>query len=102
MKFDSPHFLLLIVYALLSGCGSDSNSSTSPIEPPVRPPLVTKYLYTQTNDPEGNAVVAFQVNGDGKLTEIGSFSTNSVGDADDGDFDSQGAVRVFWGLLVDC
>ncbi len=40
---------------------------------------LTTFVYTESNDSNGNAVLAFQQNANGTLTEIGSFSTGGYG-----------------------
>ena len=37
------------------------------------------YVYTETNNPAGNAVLAFNQNSDGTLTQIGTFNTGGNG-----------------------
>ena len=57
----------------------------------------TQYLYTSTNSSissEGNHVIGFKILESGSLQEFGTFPTGGIGDADDGDFDTQGAMRV--------
>lgn len=102
-RFLSP--LVIGSVLLIAGCDSDNNSN--PVEPPTdvpepapEEPTGTQFLYTQTNDPRGNHVVAFKVDENGDLTELGEFSTGSVGDADEGDFDSQSSVRVYGNYLL--
>lgn len=95
----------LVILALsLIGCDS-SNSSNDPnpptqTQPTPEEPVVTRFLYTQTNDARGNHAVAFEVDSNGNLIELGSFATGSVGDADEGDFDSQSSVRVYDDYLL--
>jgi len=98
----------LITVLMVVACDSDNDRSaavTPIVEQPPEPepePVVTRtqYLYTQTNDPRGNHVVLFSVGEEGSLTEQGSFETGGFGDADDNDFDSQGAVRVLDNYLL--
>ena len=40
---------------------------------------LTTFVYTESNDSNGNAVLAFQQGANGTLTEIGSFSTGGYG-----------------------
>ncbi|RYV03075.1 hypothetical protein SOPP22_06280 [Shewanella sp. OPT22] len=63
----------------------------------------TKFLYTSTNSSiasEGNKVIGFKIAEDGSLTEFDHFPTGGIGDADDGDFDAQGAMRVIGDKLL--
>ncbi|CAA0113962.1 Uncharacterised protein [BD1-7 clade bacterium] len=85
----------LLSVILVAGCSDENDSSgVQQTEPD------TKYLYTSTNSPSGNRVVAFSVATDGLLQELGSFPTGSPGDADEGDFDGQGAIRVIGDYLL--
>jgi 6-phosphogluconolactonase len=52
----------------------------------------TGAVYTSTNSPTGNAVVAFRRAGDGSLTPAGSFPTGGTGTG--GGLSNQGAVVV--------
>ena len=95
---------LLSTILVIGGCSS-SNSSPEPSDPDSsdempEEPTRTQFLYTQTNDARGNQVVGFAVNEDGNLVELGVYDTASVGDADEGDFDSQSSVRVYEGFLL--
>lgn len=60
------------------------------------------YLYTSTNSSTGNGIIAMGRGSDGKLTELpGSpYATGSTGDAAEGDFDTQGALRIFGDYLL--
>ena len=51
------------------------------------------FFYTSTNDPDGNVVVVMEA-GNGAVEQIDTYPTGGVGDADDGDFDGQSAMRV--------
>jgi 6-phosphogluconolactonase (cycloisomerase 2 family) len=51
----------------------------------------TETVYTQTNDPAGNAVLAFRADG-GTLTPLGSFPTGGLGSS--ASLGSQGSVAV--------
>jgi len=98
----------LIVLLVVVGCDSDNDQiaiAAPPADQPAQPepePVVTptQYLYTQTNDPRGNHVVLFTVSEQGTLSEQDSFETGGYGDADDNDFDSQGAVRILDNYLL--
>lgn len=93
----------LLIFSI-GGCSSN-NSSPEPVDPgsgddTTEVPTRTQFLYTQTNDARGNQVVGFSVNEDGDLVEMGAYETGSVGDADEGDFDSQSSVRVYEEFLL--
>ena len=57
------------------------------------------HLYTSTNDPGGNIVVVMKV-GNGGIEQTNAYRTRGVGDADDGDFDSQSAMRIIGDYLL--
>ena len=88
---------LILMSFLLSACFNSGNDSTE------------KYLYTSTNSPSGNEVIRFNIERNGDIssptsTTTGRYrtgnSTNAAGDADDGDFDSQGALHIIDNYLL--
>lgn len=60
------------------------------------------YIYTSTNATAGNAIIAVGRKSDGALTELpGSpYATGSTGDAAEGDFDHQWALRIVGDYLL--
>lgn len=60
------------------------------------------YIYTSTNSTSGNAIIALGRNSDGTVKELkGSpYSTGDVGDAAEGDFDTQWALRIVGDYLL--
>jgi len=60
------------------------------------------YIYTSTNSTAGNAIIALARKGDGSVVEIGKspYSTGGKGDAAEGDFDTQWALRIVGGYLL--
>jgi len=60
------------------------------------------YIYTSTNSSEGNGIIALGRKSNGKLSELpGSpYATGSLGDAAEGDFDTQGAIRIVGDYLL--
>ncbi len=65
------------------------------------------YLYTSLNGEDTNQVVCFERHEDGTLGEQRSYSTNSLGGANQaaggdaaGDFDSQGAIQIIGDYLL--
>lgn len=62
----------------------------------------TGYLYTTTNANSGNGVIALGRQSDGSLAELtGSpYLTGAAGDAADGDFDTEGGVRIIGDYLL--
>ncbi len=92
--FSFTLLLLFFVAILLSSCGSNSTSETTiPSQ---------NYLYTSTNDPQGNEVVIMKIAEDGGLTQSAVVSTGDVGDADDtASIDGGGGTRSGLGDLID-
>ena len=83
---------------LLSACHDDDDDKK-----PSEVELNTRYIYTSTNssiESEGNSVIRFTVLENGDLQESGTFPTGDIGDADDGDFDTQGAMRIIGDKLL--
>ena len=105
-KTSQCHLACFLTILALTVCGCDSDDShnepptTAQPEPATEEPGVTQFLYTQANDARGNHAVGFRVDAHGNLIELGSFATGSVGDADEGDFDSQSSVRVYDDYLL--
>ncbi len=91
-------FTLLItaISVLITTACNDITSDTGTTEPSKD----TRFVYTSNNAVAGNQIIGFSVNTDGSLTELGAFSTGGAGDSDDGDFDSQGTVRIFGNTLI--
>jgi 6-phosphogluconolactonase (cycloisomerase 2 family) len=60
------------------------------------------YIYTSTNSTAGNAIIALGRNSDGTVKELkGSpYSTGDIGDAAEGDFDTQWALRIVGDYLL--
>jgi len=56
-----------------------------------------EFLYTSSNDPSGNTIIALSIGPQGQLTQIGNIPTGGVGDADDGDFDGQNSLHIIPG-----
>ncbi|WP_133406032.1 hypothetical protein [Parashewanella tropica] len=87
--------LLLSSLFLMQGCNDSDNSSSSSSSNQQ-----TRFIYTSTNDVQDNRVISFAVADDGSLIERASFSTGGVGDADDGDIDAQGTIRILGDKLL--
>ena len=62
----------------------------------------TGYIYTSTNSSSGNAIIALARHRDGSLEEIGKspYPTGDNGDAAEGDFDHQWALRIVGNYLL--
>ncbi len=90
--------LISLLFPLVISCDSDSNST--PPNKLVPETSQTKYLYISTNDIRGNRVVGLTIDTNGQLNEFNSYDTLGVGDADDGDFDAQGAMRIIGDYLL--
>jgi len=60
------------------------------------------FIYTSTNATSGNGIIAMGRKSDGTLMELpGSpYKTGSSGDAAEGDFDTQGALRIIGDYLL--
>ena len=97
-------FSTLFIASFMVGCSSDNSSADSSTpgdsDESAEAPTRTQFLYTQTNDARGNHAVGFSVSEDGSLVELGAYATGSVGDADEGDFDSQSSVRIYENFLI--
>ncbi|MCL1079674.1 hypothetical protein D5R81_16695 [Parashewanella spongiae] len=87
--------LTAVAGLLIAACDNIKLVST-----PTQPNQDTRFIYTSNNAVAGNQVIGFRVNTDGSLTEFGAFNTGGAGDSDDGDFDTQGTVRVFGNTLI--
>ncbi len=68
----------------------------------VDPQDFAGFLYTSTNNTAGNAIIALGRAGDGALTELpGSpYASGGSGDAAEGDFDTQWALRMVGDYLL--
>jgi hypothetical protein len=62
----------------------------------------TGYIYTSTNSTSGNAIIAVARHNDGTVNEINKspYSTGGFGDAAEGDFDHQWALRIVGEYLL--
>lgn len=60
------------------------------------------FIYTSTNSTSGNAIIALGRNSDGTLTELENspYPTGGAGDAAEGDFDTQWAIRIVGNYLL--
>jgi hypothetical protein len=60
------------------------------------------YIYTSTNSSMGNAIIALARKGDGSVEEINKspYPTGDKGDAAEGDFDTQWALRIVGEYLL--
>lgn len=60
------------------------------------------YIYTSTNSSTGNAIIALARKGDGSVTELGKspYATGGYGDAAEGDFDHEWALRIVGEYLL--
>ena len=82
-------FTIVFLAGGLLGCGSSSVSSGND-NAPTRDGII----YVSTNDPTNNYIVAMARLSTGELRDMQEIPTNGLGDADDGDFDSQYALRL--------
>ena len=60
------------------------------------------FIYTSTNANAGNAIIALGRNSDGTVEELKSspYATGAIGDAAEGDFDTQWALRIVGNYLL--
>lgn len=89
--------LILFFTALLFSCDK--------FEDFIRPSHGTDfsgYLYTSTNSTSGNAIIALGRKSDGTVKELkdSPYSTGDAGDAAEGDFDTQWALRIVGDYLL--
>lgn len=86
-------FLAASFFVLLFSCKKDENGNTDPYK---------GYLYTSTNSSTGNGIIAMGRKSDGLLTELAGspYATGNSGDAVEGDFDTQGALRIMGDYLL--
>lgn len=64
--------------------------------------VYTGFLYTSTNSTSGNAIIALGRRSDGMLKELPNspYPTGATGDAAEGDFDTQWALRIVGDYLL--
>ncbi len=62
----------------------------------------TGFIYTSTNSTSGNAIIALGRHQDGSVEELkkSPFATGAAGDAAEGDFDTQWALRIVGDYLL--
>ncbi|MDQ3682903.1 MAG: hypothetical protein M3352_07505, partial [Bacteroidota bacterium] len=60
------------------------------------------FIYTSTNATAGNAIIALGRNSNGTVKELKSspYATGAAGDAAEGDFDTQWALRIVGNYLL--
>lgn len=88
---------LVLLSFLLTSC-FDSNDGRG----------TERFLYTSTNNPNGNGVILLTIERNGDISTAAAtappFATgtsqNAAGDADDDDFDSQGALHIIGDYLL--
>jgi len=81
----------------IAGCGRDADNGVGPDSD-----AYAGFVYTSTNNTAGNAVIAMGRSRDGSLVELpGSpYATGGNGDAAEGDFDTQWALRMVGNYLL--
>lgn len=77
--------LLPVSFISIGGCGGTGGAGSE------------WFLYTSTNDPEGNNIIVMSIGEGGQLTEIATVPTGGPGDADEGDFDGQYSLHIIPG-----
>jgi 6-phosphogluconolactonase (cycloisomerase 2 family) len=93
MNYTNPlikYAALVFIILLIVACDDDSTDT-----------VTQSHLYSSTNDSSGNHVVSFAIKENGQLEQVDTtYTTNGVGDADDGDFDGQSSIRVIDNYLL--
>jgi 6-phosphogluconolactonase (cycloisomerase 2 family) len=86
-------FWLPILAFGFSNCSKDENINNSDY---------SGYIYTSTNASTGNGIIAMGRNSDGTLKELPNspYTTGANGDAAEGDFDTQWALRIVGDYLL--
>ena len=77
--------LMFTAYLNFGGCNGSGSIATE------------RFLYTSSNDPDGNSIIVMSIGEDGNLTEIATVPTGGPGDADEGDFDGQYSLHIIPG-----
>lgn len=75
-------FLPALAVIAAAACGTPDGTSTQTLLAPsasVAPAGAVGQVYTATNSPAGNAILAFDRGADGSLTPAGSYPTNGLG-----------------------
>ncbi len=87
-------FTLLIGSLVLTSCDKDDDDDNGD--------NYKGYIYTSNNSSTGNGIIALGRNSDGTVTELpGSpYTTGNNGDAVEGDFDTQWALRIVGDFLL--
>ncbi len=85
-------FLIAAVITLFLSCDKEDNDSDG----------YAGYLFTSNNATAGNGIIALGRKSDGTLTELSGspYATGHAGDAADGDFDTQLALRIVGDYLL--
>ena len=94
--------VLIVIVSFLSGCMRKAAPEATDSAPAVDETASVmseseRFLYTSSNDPAGNNILALSIGPDGLLSEVGTVATGGVGDADDGDFDGQHSLYIIPG-----
>jgi len=87
------HFLIAATLLLFLSCDKDDDNNNDNYK---------GYIYTSTNNTAGNAIIAIGRNSDGTLKELPNspYLTGGSGDAIEGDFDTQWALRIVGDYLL--
>ncbi|HZG00825.1 MAG TPA: hypothetical protein VEY71_07475 [Chitinophagales bacterium] len=97
-------FLILLIAVLFASCKRDdlTPDANGDGERNGYGSQYAGFVYTSTNSTSGNAIIAMGRKNNGKLTELpGSpYPTGSAGDAAEGDFDTQWAIRIVGDYLL--
>jgi 6-phosphogluconolactonase (cycloisomerase 2 family) len=87
-------FWLPVIAFAFTNCTKDENINNST--------SYSGYIYTSTNSSTGNGIIALGTNRDGTLKELPNspYTTGANGDAAEGDFDTQWALRIVGDYLL--
>lgn len=85
-------FYVILLSAIIFSCKKDGEKDKAS----------TGFIYTSTNSSSGNSIIAVARKIDGSLEELRSspYPTGSTGDAAEGDFDTEWALRIVGDYLL--
>jgi len=86
-----------IVFVILISALIPLNLLMTSCEDGSDPPDRERFLYTSSNDNQGNNIIVMSIEDDGSLVEIATVPTGGAGDAEDGDFDGQHSLFIIPG-----
>ncbi|MBC8046398.1 MAG: hypothetical protein H7Y00_06355 [Fimbriimonadaceae bacterium] len=95
LKFSILGMVILFLSITIISCDKDDDPNDSIEE-------ISGFLYTSTNSSAGNKIIVLERKTDGSVQEMANspYATGSAGDAADGDFDTQYALRIIGDYLL--